>query len=179
MGIIVASVCITLLKEPAVQQKAGKVDWLGIFLLAIGVSALQTVLERGETDDWFQATYITVLSIIAFLGLFIFVWWELKTDQPVVNLRVLKSKNLSIAAILTFISGIGMFSSIFLTPVFAQRLLGFTPTQTGLLLLPGAVLAILGLIVSAKLLQRGISPLYMNRYRYLAFHVVQLEDVGA
>ncbi len=50
---------------------------------------------------------------------------------------------------------------MFLTPVFAQRLLGFTPTQTGLLLLPGACLAIGGLIVSAKLLQRGISPLYL------------------
>ncbi len=54
-----------------------------------------------------------------------------------------------------------MFSSVFLTPVFAQRLLGFTPSQTGLLLLPGACLAIGGLMIAAKLLQRGISPLYM------------------
>ncbi len=77
------------------------------------------------------------------------------------NLRVLKSKNLSISAILTFVSGIGIFTSVFLTPVFAQRLLNFTPTQTGLLLLPGACLAIGGLIISARLLQRGISPVFM------------------
>ncbi len=161
LGILVASICLLLLKEPKIKQVVGRVDWLGIFLLAVGVSALQTVLERGETDDWFEARYIIYLSVIAFFGLALFVWWELKTAHPVVNLRVLKSRNLSIAAALTFISGIGLFSSVFLTPVFAQRLLGFTPSQTGLLLLPGALLAITGLIVSARLLQRGVSPLYL------------------
>jgi DHA2 family multidrug resistance protein len=99
--------------------------------------------------------------VTAVIGLFLFIWWELKTKEPVVNLRVLKSKNLSIAAILTFVAGIGIFSSVFLTPVFAQRLLNFTPTQTGLLLLPGACLAIGGLMISARLLQKGISPLVM------------------
>jgi DHA2 family multidrug resistance protein len=78
-----------------------------------------------------------------------------------VNLRVLQSKNLSVAAILTFVSGVGLFTSVFLTPVFAQRLLNFTPSQTGLLLLPGAILAIGGLVVSARLLQKGVSPLFM------------------
>ncbi len=82
-------------------------------------------------------------------------------QSPVVNLRVLRSKNLSIAAVLTFVSGIGLFSSVYLTPVYAQRLLGFTPTETGLLLLPGAILAIGGLLISARLLQRGVSPVVM------------------
>ncbi len=90
LGIIVASICTILLKEPVVKQVAGKVDWLGIFLLAIGVSSLQTVLERGETDDWFEARYIVFLSISAFVGLLTFVWWELKTPHPVVNLQGIK-----------------------------------------------------------------------------------------
>jgi DHA2 family multidrug resistance protein len=62
---------------------------------------------------------------------------------------------------MTFISGIGIFTSVFLTPVFAQRLLNFTPSQTGLLLLPGAILALGGLMISAKVLQKGVSPLVM------------------
>jgi len=119
------------------------------------------VLERGETDDWFEAAYITWLSVIAGFALLVFVWWELRIKDPVVNLRVLKSRNLSIAAILTFVSGMGIFSSVFLTPVFAQRLLNFTPLQTGMLLLPGACLAIGGLIISARLLQRGVSPVFL------------------
>lgn len=161
LGLLVTGSCLALLKEPPVRQQAGKVDWTGIFLLAVGISALQTVLERGETEDWFETPYITWLSVIAAFSLILFVWWELYTEKPVVNLRVLKSRNLAIAAVLTFISGIGMFSSVFLTPVFAQRLLGFTPTQTGLLLLPGACIALAGLVVSAKLLQRGVPPIYM------------------
>lgn len=161
IGILVAASCLVLLREPVIKQRAGKIDWLGILFLAIGIAALQTVLERGETEDWFETPYITWLSVAASVSLVLFVWWELRYDKPIVNLRVLKSRNLSIAAALTFISGIGMFSSVFLTPVFAQRLLGFTPTQTGLLLLPGACIAIAGLILSARLLQRGVSPLYM------------------
>lgn len=161
IGVAAAVLCYALLHEPVLKQKVGKVDWTGIFLLAVGIGSLQTVLERGETDDWFAARYIVVLTVAAVSGLFTFVWWELKIQQPVVNLRVLKSKNLSIAAVLTFVAGMGIFSSVFLTPVFAQRLLNFTPTQTGLLLLPGACLAIGGLIVSARLLQRGISPVVM------------------
>lgn len=169
IGITVASICYALLKEPEVKVSANKIDWAGIFLLAIGVGALQTVLERGETDDWFEAQYIVVLSVIAFFGLLLFIWWELTTPTPVVNLRVLKSRNLSLAAILTFVSGVGLFSSVYLTPLFAQRLLNFTPTQTGLLLLPGAVLAIGGLIISARLLQRGVSPLVMISAGMLMF----------
>src|ERR1700712_5777358 len=161
IGVIVAVSCYALLREPLIKQTVGKIDWTGILLLAVGVSALQTVLERGETEDWFETTYIVWLAVIAFFGLLLFIWWELTIPNPIVNLRVLKSKNLSIAALLTFIAGIGLFSSVFLTPVFAQRLLNFTPSQTGMLLLPGACLAIGGLIISARLLQRGVSPLVM------------------
>jgi DHA2 family multidrug resistance protein len=150
-----------LLGEPALKPTIGRIDWLGIFLLAVGVGSLQVVLERGETDDWFSANYIIVLSVTAAIGIGAFLWWQLKTRSPVVNLRVLRSKNLSVAAVLTFISGIGLYSSVYLTPVYAQRLLGFTPTSTGLLLLPGAILAIGGLLISARLLQRGISPVVM------------------
>lgn len=161
LGIAVAVLCSVLLTEPSVRQEAGRIDWLGIFLLAIGVGSLQTVLERGETEDWFDTNYIVVLMITAIIGLCLFIWWELKVKNPVVNLNVLKSRNLSIAAFMTFISGIGIFTSVFLTPVFAQRLLNFTPSQTGLLLLPGATLALGGLMISARVLQKGVSPLVM------------------
>lgn len=161
IGLLVVVLCLSLLGEPPVKQEAGRIDWLGIFFLAVGIGSLQTVLERGETEDWFDTNYIIYLTVTAVAGIFLFIWWELRVKQPVVNLRVLKSRNLSIAAIMTFVSGIGIFTSVFMTPVFAQRLLNFTPTQTGLLLLPGACLAIGGLMISARLLQRGISPLVM------------------
>ncbi len=161
IGITVAVLSYLLVPEPKIKQVAGAVDWTGIFLLAVSIGSLQTVLERGEVDDWFDARYIVWLTVTAVVGLGLFIWWELRVKDPVVNLRVLKTRNLSIAALLTFISGIGLFTSVFITPVFAQRLLNFTPSQTGMLLLPGAILAIGALMISGKLLQRGVSPIVL------------------
>ena len=169
IGITAAFSCYFLLTEPAAKSKAGRIDWTGIILLTIGIGALQTVLERGQTDDWFATGYITCLTVLAVLCLTGFVLWELNAESPVVNLRVLKSRSLSIAAVLTFITGIGMYTSIYLTPVVAQRLLGFTPTQTGLLLLPGSIMAVLALILSGKLLQKGVSPALIIFFGFLCF----------
>jgi MFS transporter, DHA2 family, multidrug resistance protein len=161
IGIVTGILCYLLLEESKHRQAVVKVDWIGIILLALGVSSLQTVLERGEMEDWFAARFIVYLTITALIGVSLFIWWELKIENPAVNLRILKSRNLAIASTLTFISGIGIYSSILLTPLFAQRILNFPPMDTGLLLLPGALVAILGLILSARLLQRGVSPVYM------------------
>lgn len=169
LGVAAAVSCFLLLTEPAIKQKVGKVDWTGIGLLVMGIGTLQTVLERGQTEDWFETTYITVFTAVAILSLTAFVLWELQVPHPVVNLRVLKSKTLSVSAVLTFVTGIGLFTSVFLTPVVAQRLLDFTPTETGLLLLPGAILAILALIVSGKLLQKGVSPILIIITGFLLF----------
>lgn len=169
IGILAAVSCYALLTEPAVKPKITKIDWWGIFFLAVGIGSLQTVLERGEIDDWFDANYIIVLSLVAVAAIGAFIWWELKVSHPVVKLQVFKSKSLTIAAVLTFITGIGMFTSVFLTPVIAQRLLNFTPTQTGFLLLPGAIIAIFGLILSGKLIQAGVSPLLIVAAGFLCF----------
>ncbi|WP_214072756.1 DHA2 family efflux MFS transporter permease subunit [Mucilaginibacter sp. dw_454] len=169
IGILAATSCYFLLTEPSIKPTVNKVDWLGIILLAIGIGSLQTVLERGQTEDWFATGYITFLSVTTVISLTAFILWELHVPHPVVNLRVFKSKSLTIAAILTFITGIGMFTSVFLTPVIAQRLLGFSPTQTGFLLLPGAVIAIIGLMVSGKLIQAGLSPLIVVAAGFACF----------
>ncbi|MGF7080867.1 DHA2 family efflux MFS transporter permease subunit [Mucilaginibacter sp. UYCu711] len=169
LGVAAATSCYFLLPEPAIKPKAGSIDWTGIILLTIGIGSLQTVLERGQTEDWFATGYITVLTLIAILSLTAFVFWELHTPNPVVDLRVLKSKSLSIAAVLTFITGMGMFTSIFLTPVIAQRLLGFTPTETGLLLLPGAIIAVFALIATGKMLQSGVSPVLVIFIGFISF----------
>ncbi|MBF4485371.1 DHA2 family efflux MFS transporter permease subunit [Flavobacterium sp. CSZ] len=169
IGILVMISCYFLLREPSIKPEITKVDWTGIALLAIGVGALQTVLERGEVEDWFETRYIIVLTVIAVSTLLFFIYWELSIDKPVVNLRVLKSKSLSIAAILTFVTGFGMFISIYITPVVAQRLLSFSPYQTGLLLLPGALFALLALKTCGTLLQKGISPVIIIASGFLLF----------
>ncbi|WP_426668739.1 DHA2 family efflux MFS transporter permease subunit [Mucilaginibacter sp. McL0603] len=175
IGIATAISCYFLLPEAPNRVVNGngsskpKIDWLGIILLTLGVGSLQTILERGQTDDWFAATYIVVLAVTAAISLTGFILWELHVPNPVVNLRVFKSRTLMIAAVLTFVSGLGLFTTVFLTPVFAQRLLGFTPSQTGLLLLPGAILALVALVGSGRLLQKGVSPTILIAVGFVLF----------
>ena len=169
IGIATVISCLLLLPEPAIKLKLQKIDWPGIILLIVGIGSLQTLLERGETEDWFETNYIILLTVVSAVSLVSFVLWELKTDNPVVNLRVLKYRSLSIAAVLTFITGMGMYTSIYVTPVVAQRLLGFTPTQSGLLLLPGSIIAVFALIITGKLLQRGVSPALIVFSGFLCF----------
>lgn len=169
IGLLTAILSYKLLPESPTRQKVKKIDWAGIILLIIGVGSLQTVLERGETDDWFAATYIIVLTVAAAISLILFVYRELTTEHPVVKLSILKYPSLSISAILTFITGMGMFTSVYLTPILAQRFLGFSPTQSGLLLLPGAITAVLALIVTGRLLQRGVPPALIVLLGFLCF----------
>ena len=139
----------------------GRIDWEGIVLLIVGIASLQYVLERGETEDWFNSRTIVMLSVTSVIALTLFIWRELTTEHPVVELHVLKSRTLASCAFLTFIIGFGLFSSVFIIPIFAQQLLGYTAMQTGLLLLPGAIVTLFVLPFVGKIQERGLSPQLM------------------
>jgi DHA2 family multidrug resistance protein len=160
IGIGAAILSYFYIREPAHARSAVHIDWAGILLLITGLGALQTVLERGETDDWFSARYIVVLTVVAAVSLVGFVVWELTTEHPVVDLRVLRSRTLATAASLTFVLGFALFATVFVVPVFVQRLLGFTAEQTGLLFLPGAAVAVVVLPFVGKALVKGLPPQY-------------------
>ncbi len=170
IGILAAWSSFTFLSEPKVQHSVSKIDWAGIGLLAVGIGSLQFILERGESKDWFETPYITMFTIIAILSLIAFVWRELHTEEPVVDLRVLaRSHNLPIAAILTFVVGFGLYGSLFVFPVFVQRLLGFTAVLTGLVLFPSAMVTGMISMPLGMAMQRGISPKKLMTFGMLAF----------
>ncbi|EHQ28860.1 DHA2 family efflux MFS transporter permease subunit [Mucilaginibacter paludis] len=161
IGLLAAFLCFIYLKPTKKSTNGRPIDWLGIFLLAIGVGALQVVLERGQTDDWFAATYILVLSLVSAICLSVLVWWQLKIEYPVINLRVLKSTTLSISAIMTFVLGFGLFSAVFVFPLYSQRIIGYSAFQTGTMLLPGTLMAAMISPFLGKILQSGIRPQYL------------------
>jgi DHA2 family multidrug resistance protein len=161
IGLIAALLSFIYLRPTKGSDDNRPVDWTGIVLLAVGVGALQVVLERGETDDWFAATYIIILSILSGLALILLVWWELRVAHPVINFRVLKSTTLSISAIMTFVLGFGLFSAVFVFPLYAQRIIGYSAFQTGTMLLPGTMTAALISPVLGRMLQSGIRPQYL------------------
>jgi DHA2 family multidrug resistance protein len=145
------------------------IDWLGIFLLTVSVGSLQIVLERGESEDWFQTNYIAVLSFVAIAGTVAFVWQELSTRNPIVDLHILRNRAFSIGIFTTFILGFGLFGSVFIFPVFAQNLLGFTAQQTGELLIPGGLATIFMMPMVGQFLKRGFPPQIMGTIGFFLF----------
>jgi DHA2 family multidrug resistance protein len=142
IGIVAAFLVSTFLQDPPDQQRrSGKVDWLGIILLTIGVGCLQYVLEEGNQDDWFSDKWILRLSIVSGICLIAMVFWELsdRNKQPVVNFRVLQNRELAASIFLFIALGFGLYGGVFIFPLFTQSILGFTPTETGLALMPGGL----------------------------------------
>ncbi|MDP9077711.1 MAG: DHA2 family efflux MFS transporter permease subunit [Bacteroidota bacterium] len=161
IGILATVLSMAYLRPSKASTDDREIDWPGIILLAVGIGALQVVLERGEKDDWFSAGYIIVLSIVSALSLMVLIWWELRVAFPVINLRVLKSTTLSISAIMTFVLGFGLFSAVFVFPLYTQRIIGYTAFQTGTMLLPGTLLAAMISPFLGKMLQSGLRPQYL------------------
>jgi len=170
IGIVAALLTFSYIRDSQHARERGSVDWLGIGLLVVGIGSLQIVLERGERYDWFSASYIVVLAAVALIGIVAFIWRELTAEHPLVDLRVFKDRSLAVGTVFTFILGFGLYSSVFIFPVFAQSLLGFTAMQTGLILLPGGVATAIMMPVVGKILQkRLIPPQLMNAIGFVSF----------
>jgi DHA2 family multidrug resistance protein len=161
IGITAALLSWAFVREPKHVRSSEHIDWAGIGLLVAGLGALQTVLERGQHEDWFSSRYISVLAIVATVSLIAFVVRELMVEHPVVDLHVLRSPPLASAAALTFVMGFTLFGSVFIVPIFVQRLLGYTAIKTGMLFLPGAGVSIIFLPIVGKMLVKGVPPQYL------------------
>jgi DHA2 family multidrug resistance protein len=130
---------------------SSKVDWWGIGLLVVALGSLQWMLEEGNAEDWFDSRMIVMLTLVAAVGLILFVWRELTTEHPAVDLRVLRHRSLAAGSLFSAVLGMGLFGAIFAIPIFAQNILGMTAQQTGMLLLPGAVASALMMPVMGQL----------------------------
>ena len=153
-----------------IDRRQIQIDWTGILLLAVGIGSLQYVLERGESDDWFDDSIIRYLTAAAALAIPLFVYWELRaTKSPVLDLRVLKNRNLALGTVLVFVVGYGLFTSVLLYPLFVQRIVGLTATKTGQLLIPGGAIAAVCFPLVGRLLSKGLSPRYVVMAGYIVF----------
>ena len=146
-------------KEGEGQNKKNiEIDYTGIALLAVGISSLQFVLERGEAEDWFNSESVRYLSIAALVGTVGFVWRELVIPEPAVRLSILKNRTLALTNILSFVVGIGLFTSVYVFPVLVQRINGFTPYETGLAILFPTLVGVFLFPVIGKLMASGARP---------------------
>lgn len=161
VGILAAYCTITFIKETPKDGKGLPVDWWGILLLAISVGSLQTLLEKGESEDWFATPYIVALAVTSVFGFLLFIWRELSTDHPIVNFKIMRHRSFSIGMFTSFVLGFGLYGSVFVFPIFAQNLLGFTPLQTGELFIAGGICTISMMPFIGIMLKKGVPAQFM------------------
>jgi DHA2 family multidrug resistance protein len=122
------------------QRTLARIDVVGILLLATGLTALQIFLERGERENWFDSSFIVATASVAVVTLAVLSVWELCVEEPVVNLRLLKNVSFTAGTCLGFLFGITLFGSIFILPLFLQRLQGYSVMDSGLIQLPRSLI---------------------------------------
>src|SRR5436190_5368926 len=139
IGMLAFALSLSFIHNSLHQERAEQVDYAGLVLLAVGVGTLQTMLERGERLDWFESREVTTYAVISAVSLIAFVWHELVTAHPVVDLRILKSRQLAVGVLFGLVLGVCLYATVFVLPVYLQNLQGFTAEQTGFVILPGAL----------------------------------------
>ncbi|HVO80451.1 MAG TPA: DHA2 family efflux MFS transporter permease subunit [Terriglobales bacterium] len=155
VGVLTLLLVFRLVEDPpylARLKGAGiKLDYIGITLLALGVGALQVLLDKGQEDDWFGSHFITTLVVISAVCLTSLVVWEWFRKDPVIDVRLFKNLNYAGSCVMMFMLGILLFSSLVLMPQFLQTLLGYTAELAGFVLSGGALVLLLTLPIVGKL----------------------------
>ena len=147
--------CAWLVEDPPHAKRGkqtGGIDGIGIGLIAIGFGALQIMLDKGTTEDWFDSRLICVCAFASAAALCAAVFWLLGRSNPVVDIRLFANRNFAIGNALIFMTGAVLYSSAVLLPQFAQLDLGYTSLLAGLVLSPGALATIALLPLVARLL---------------------------
>lgn len=147
---------------PYLRRGIDSVDWAGITLLTVFLTGMQYVLERGQDEQWFDSSLITCWSAATLISLVLLIIWELRCKDPVVNLRVLKDKNLVLGSVMGLIFGVSLFGTTFVLPQFTQKILGYPAFESGLALAPRAVVLMLFMPIAGWAYPRvGARPLVL------------------
>ncbi len=147
---------------PYLRRGIQSVDWFGIILLTIFLTGLQIVLERGQEEQWFDSSLIIYWTIATVVSVGILILWELRSNEPVVNFRVLHNRNLVLGSAMGLVFGVSLYGTTFILPQFTQQILGYSAFESGLALMPRAVALMLFMPVTGWLYPRtGAKPLVL------------------
>lgn len=164
----IASIIMTKLfifDPPYIRRTTGKVDTWGIGMLAVGIGALQVMLDKGQQEDWFSSNLMMFLAILSIGALATFIIHELRTDEPVLHFHVFKERTYATGVFLMTTLGFVLYGSLVLLPLFLQTVLGYSAIEAGIAMAPrglGSFIAmpVVGMLTSKmdprKLLSAGL-----------------------
>jgi MFS transporter, DHA2 family, multidrug resistance protein len=147
VGMVTLFLVYRLIEDPPWVKRAKgagvAIDYIGIALLALGVGALQIMLDKGQEDDWFGSRFILALAIVAGVSLVSLVIWEWFQRHPIIEVQLFRNLNFLGANGMIFVLGLMLFSTLVMMPLFLQTLLGYTSESAGLVLSGGGLLLLI------------------------------------
>ncbi len=144
IGVLSVLMTSALISDPPYLVRKGlrdglKIDFIGLGLLSVGLGFLQVVLDKGQRDDWFGSPFIVWCTVVAAVGLVGTLVWELRQKEPIIDLRLFKDRNFSVATFTMFVLGVVLYGTTVLLPILVQSLMGYTAQLSGLVLSPGGL----------------------------------------
>jgi DHA2 family multidrug resistance protein len=155
------------------EAQPGKFDGIGLGLLALWLGCLQIILDKGQEDDWFGATWIRWAAAILLTSLVAFLIREFRHRQPLVDLRVFRHRNFAIGCLLIGLFGAGIYGLVTLLPLFYQELMGYTALQAGWAVSPRGIGAIVAMPMIGYLTAK-IDNRYLIAFGFTLFGVASL-----
>jgi DHA2 family multidrug resistance protein len=147
----ILSFLLALRFVPDTEMRNRRMDWLGFASLALGIGALQLVLDRGNQDDWFSSRMLTFAAVIAMLSMVFFIVYTLTgKHHPLFDLRIFRDRNFLFASLIMTTIGIGFFGGMLLQSLFMQNFLGYPTFEAGLYMAPRGLASLLVMIFIGK-----------------------------
>ncbi len=135
IGLLASLMVITFVHDPTyVKRGIKRIDWWGLCYLVIGVTCIQVMLDKGERLDWFNSETINILTVVGSIGVLLFIIQELRTAEPIVDLRVLNNRTFAVGTLFTTVIMFAMYGTYVLIPLWCQQIAGYTPLLAGYVL---------------------------------------------
>jgi len=143
VGILSLYLTNRLVEDPPYMTEMRKrregIDYWGLGLLVVTIGALQTMLDKGQEDDWFSSRFITGCAVVAAIGLALFLWRELHIEHPILDLRLFGRRNVGMTMLVMFMVGTSLYSSTVLIPQYLQEIMGYSARQAGMAISTGGL----------------------------------------
>lgn len=137
--------------KPEKQKYNKKFDIWGYGSIVLALGCMQVVLDKGQQYNWFDTTWVCWTTAVCVFAFVFFYVWELEYKYPVIDIRVFKDKNFLIGTFVSSFINIMLYSTLLLVPMFAQSILGYSPSKSGLAMFPRAIICFIGLLVVGEI----------------------------
>ncbi len=154
VGIFAIMMARAFIEDPPYLNRnvRNQIDYIGFSLMAIFLGTAQIVLDKGQQEDWFSSSLICWLTVISAFTFAAFIYQELRTPEPIVNLRIFRDRNFSIGMVMMTVVGGVLYSTIAVLPLFLQTLMGYSSVQSGLAVSPRGIGSFVSMIVVGRLI---------------------------